>query len=53
MKRLKKAEETISKLIELENKSPEKVVYITGLIDGLMLSNANRKIKEKEKVSNG
>ena len=52
MERLKKAEETISKLIELENKSPEKVVYITCLIDWLILINTNIKIKEKEKVSN-
>ena len=36
-----KAQETLSKLIELENKDPDKVKYIEGLIDGLMLGMSN------------
>ena len=42
MKKLNKAEETLSKLIELENKSPEKIIYVEGLIDGLILSGGDK-----------
>ena len=44
MERLERAKEIISKLIELENKNPDKIVYVSGLIDGLILnSNSNGK----------
>lgn len=39
-----KAQETLSKLIELESKDPDKVKYIEGLIDGLMLGMVNNSV---------
>lgn len=33
-----KSQETLTKLIELENKKPKLVEYVKGIIDGIILS---------------